>query len=123
MADPTDGFFDGLGRGRRHPQLIRFSGTVSFDLESAERVDHWLVTVTHGDVQVSRETGPADMGVAGDRATFNQVLIAGGAEVFAMYVRHKLKITGNPRMLFVLRILADSRTGRHPRSIVTTGGK
>lgn len=109
MRDAVQEFFDRLGRGQHEPNLVRFTGTIRFDLGHDRQVDHWLLAVSDGEVRVSREEGQADMVVAADRATFNQILFAGGSEIFAAYIRHKLKITGNPRMLFVLRVLADPR--------------
>jgi SCP-2 sterol transfer family len=117
MPDPTDEFFDRVP-GHHHPELVRFTGTVRFDISDESRVDHWLITVVGGTAQVARGEGQADMAIAADRALFNQILEAGGTEVFALYLGHKLKITGSPRMLFVFRALADARPGRHPRTVV-----
>jgi hypothetical protein len=71
-----------------------------------------------GPTRVARGAGQADLAIAADRAEFNQILTAGGSEVFALYVGHQLKITGNPRMLFAFGL----RRRRHPRTVVTAKG-
>jgi hypothetical protein len=73
MADATDEFFDRV-HGRQHPELVRFSGTIGFDIGDESRVDHWLITVVDGTVRVSRGDSQSDMALAADRVEFNRIL-------------------------------------------------
>src|SRR6266540_4350553 len=60
MTDPTEQFFDDLGRRGHEPMLAKASGSLRFDLKGDAGTDHWLLTVERGDIQVSREAAAAE---------------------------------------------------------------
>jgi SCP-2 sterol transfer family len=59
-ADTVGEFFGGLAKRRREPLLQNVSGTPRFDLVDGKRVEHWYLTVKHGDVAVSHNDAEAD---------------------------------------------------------------
>jgi hypothetical protein len=122
VPDPTEEFFEQLSHCGYEPRLERFAGTIRFEVDRDRPVEHWLVRVDQGRVQVTREDGPADLTVKADRAALNRVFSAegGSRDIMAAYVRQAIMVEGNPRMLYVLRIVGGSPSGRHPRSMVSS---
>ena len=66
MADATAEFFDALVERGHEPLLENATGTVRFDLNEGKKTDRWLVTVTKGDLAVSRQNLRADCVVSAD---------------------------------------------------------
>jgi hypothetical protein len=122
VPDPTEEFFEQLGRCGYEPRLVRFAGTIRFEVDRDRPVEHWLLKVDQGRVGVTKEDGPADLTVKADRVALNRILGAegGSRDIMAAYVRQAITVEGNPRMLYVLRIIGGSPSGRHPRSMVST---
>jgi SCP-2 sterol transfer family len=117
VPDPAEEFFEGLSRRGYEPRLVRFGGTIRFELGRDQSAEPWLLRLDHGHIQVTREDGPADLIIKADRAAFNRILGAGGGgrDIMAAYVRQAIMVEGNPRMLYVLRILGGS-ADRHPEA-------
>jgi hypothetical protein len=122
VADSTEEFFEQLSHCGYEPRLARFAGTIRFEVHQDRSVEHWLLRVDQGSIQVTKEDGPADLTVTADRAVLNRALGTGrgGRDILAAYVRQAIMVEGNPRMLYVLRIVGGSPSGRHPRSMVNT---
>ena len=122
VPDTTEEFFEQLSHWGHEPRLVRFAGTIRFEVDRDAPVEHWLLRVDQGRVQVTKEDGPADLTVKADRAVLNRILGAGGGsrDIMAAYVGQAITVEGNPRMLYVLRIVGGSPSGRHPRSMVDT---
>jgi hypothetical protein len=122
VPDPTEEFFERLSHCGYEPRLVRFAGTIRFEVDRDRPVEHWLLRVDQGRVQVTKEDGPADLTVKADRTVLNRVFGGGGGsrDIMAAYVRQAIMVEGNPRMLYVLRIVGGSPSGRHPRSMVST---
>jgi hypothetical protein len=119
VPDPTEDFFDRLSRYGYDPRLVRFPGTIRFELDRDRAVEHWLLKIDQGNIQVTREAGPADLIIKSDRAAFNRFVSDGsGRDIMAAYVRQAIWVEGNPRLLYVLRIIGGPPAGRHPRSMV-----
>lgn len=122
VPDPTEEFFEQLSHCEYEPRLVRFAGTIRFEVDRDRPVERWLLKVDQGRVQVTKEDEPADLTVKADRAVLNRILGGGGGsrDIMAAYVGQAIMVEGNPRMLYVLRIVGESPPGRHPRSMVST---
>jgi hypothetical protein len=120
VPDPTEEFFEQLAHRGYEPRLVRFAGTIRFEVDRDRPAEHWLVRIDQGRIQVTREDGQADLTIKADRAALNRIFGTGGGsrDIMAAYVRQAIMVEGNPRMLFVLRIVGESPAGRHPKSMV-----
>ena len=67
VADATTEFFDDLSRRGHDPLLERVTATFRFDLVHGGKTDRWLVTVTKGDLAVSRQNRKADCVLRADQ--------------------------------------------------------
>ncbi|WP_319460175.1 SCP2 sterol-binding domain-containing protein [Micromonospora sp. RTP1Z1] len=115
MSDPTAEFFDGLGRRGHEPLLQEATGTIRFDLEHDHGIDHWLVTINNGDIQVSREDREADSVVRADKGLFDRI-VSGGENLYAAWVRNELRAVGDIRLArFIQRVFPGPPGAHHPR--------
>jgi hypothetical protein len=121
VPDPTEEFFERLSRRGYEPRLVRFGGTIRFELGRDQPAESWTLRIDQGSIRVAREDGPADLTIKADRAAFNRILGPGGdgRDIMAAYVRQAIMVEGSPRMLYVLRILGGSPEGSHPESLST----
>jgi hypothetical protein len=113
MADPVAEFFEVLGQREHDPLLQNISGTIRFDVSRGRRVDHWLVTLRNGDIDVAHRNGEADCVVIGDLALFEGV-VNGRTNAFAALLRGALWVTGDPELLVQMQRLfpgPPDRTG------------
>jgi putative sterol carrier protein len=94
MADTVGEFFRGLAERGREPLLQNVSGTLRFDLADGQRVEHWYLTITNGDVAVSRRDAKADAIVRAAKALFGG-MIAGKVNAMAATLRGALVPQGN----------------------------
>jgi hypothetical protein len=98
MADPVAEFFDTLAR-RGHDLVVKGDGgTVRFDVSRGRRVDHWLVTLKQGHIEVAHRTGDADCIIIGDLALFEDI-VNGRLNAFAALLRGALWVTGDHELL------------------------
>ena len=93
-ADTVSEFFGGLAKRRREPLLQNVSGTLRFDLVDGKRVEHWYLTVKHGDVAVSHKDAEADATVRTGKALFAD-MTAGKVNAMAAALRGALVPYGN----------------------------
>jgi hypothetical protein len=122
VGDPTEEFFDQLGRRRHEPALEVVNGTIRFDLRDEGGLDQWLVVIKDGDVSVSREGPPAaDCVVHTTRDAFNQ-MASGQLHPLPAWLRNLYWMEGNA-VLFRLfnRILPGPAHARHPRDLAGYG--
>lgn len=117
MADVTEEFFDQLGR-RGHERLTATTtGTIRFDLAHEEGVDRWLVTITNGEVEVSREERDADTIIRTGTAFFERML-RGEAKPLPAWLRNDITSEGEFRFIVLLeRLFAEPPGSRHPRAL------
>jgi hypothetical protein len=116
MPDQTAEFFHELAR-RGHEQVFgRAAGTIRFDLEHDHAVDHWLVTISKGDVRVSQEDRDADCVIRTTKALFDRC-VTGDAYLHTAWLRNEVTATGDIALsrLF-LRIVPGRHGAHHPRS-------
>lgn len=114
MTHPTAKFFDELGRRGHEPLLARIEGTMRFDLEHDQQTDHWLVTITRGDVTVSREERAADLVVHADRTFFDRIA-SGEIRPLVAWLQNGVLIQGRSQLFILLeRLIPPRPQGRHP---------
>lgn len=116
MADRSTEFFDALGRRGKEPVLEGVTGTIRFDLEHDQGIDHWFVSIIDGDIRVSREEREADTIARTTRALFDQ-FATGDKHIFAAFVRNEITLVGDVRLgrLFE-RVLPGPPGAHHPRA-------
>ena len=119
MADPTTEFFSEIGRRGHEPLLKRVFGTVRVDLENGEQTDHWLVSITKGDLAVSNQNIEADCVMRTSREVFDRIA-TGEANASATVLRGAMEIKGNPEMLVLFQRLFPGPPG--PRDVPTQAG-
>lgn len=93
MTDPSAEFFDGLNRRGHEPRLAKVHGTIRFDLQRDHRSEHWLLTITHGGLRVSREASPADCVVRADHPVFDRVVV-GDIKPKPAWLRNDVTVEG-----------------------------
>jgi len=101
VANPksdTEMFFETL-QDRGHEQLLdKVVGTIRFDAVDGERVEHWYVTLDHGDVQVSRKNAAADAVIRADSSMLDAIF-SGRENAMAALLRGALIPEGDPALL------------------------
>ncbi len=103
-TDPTAEFFDRLSRSGHEPLLQRANGCVRFDLADGEKTVRWLVTMSKGDVTVSRRNARADCVVHTDKALFDG-MVRGEVNALAANIRGALTTEGDRELLMLFQRL------------------
>jgi len=99
--DATETFFAELARQKHNPLLDRVKGTFCLELAQGERVDHYEMAISRGDIVVSREHGQPDSTVRADRALFNRIVV-GDASPLAAALRGDLTFQGDPGFILLV---------------------
>jgi putative sterol carrier protein len=111
MTDATTRFFEVLGRRRHEPLLARGGGTARFDVTNNGDMEHFLVRIDKGDIQVSREVEPADCVIRTDRDQLGD-LVTGKVNAMAELLRGALVIEGDPELLVLVQRLFTGRSNQ-----------
>ncbi|MGW0502336.1 SCP2 sterol-binding domain-containing protein [Micromonospora sp. NPDC003241] len=121
MSEAVHHFFDGLARNGGR-MLRQVCGTVRFDLRYPDHIDHWLVTIDHGRVTVSRgDAAPADTVIGTDEALFLR-MAHGEVKPLPAWLRNDFTADGEFRFVIMLeRIFAPPPGARHPREVAGDG--
>ena len=102
MADAIRDFFRELEKSHQ-PLLGKVLGTVRFDLTDAGgTTEHWLVSVSRGDITTTQENGKADCTIRSDKKLFEQ-LIKGEENAIAATLRGAIICMGNVELLFAIQ--------------------
>ena len=104
MADVTAEFFGELTRRGHEPLLQKVTATVRFDLTKGTKTDSWFVTITKGDVAVSRKRAAAACTIHTTKAMFDR-LASGEANLMAATLRGEVDVEGNVTLLVLFRRL------------------
>ena len=89
----TDRFFEALAGRGHEPLLEKVSGSVRFDISHGHQVDHWMVRVRQGDVEVNRDDSDADSVVRATRTNFDK-FASGQMNAFAALLRGEASAEG-----------------------------
>ena len=93
----TSEFFDELDT-QPHPLLARTTGTIRFDVTHRDSTEYWHLTISKGDIAVSREPADADAIVRVDQKLFDDI-VAGRANAMSAVLRGELGMVGDPELL------------------------
>jgi putative sterol carrier protein len=104
MADPTAEFFGKLAESGHQPFLEKTTGTLRIDLANGKRIDPWLITITKGDVAVSRVKRKADCVAQTNKALFDG-LVSGKQNALASMLRGEIEIEGNVELMVLFQRL------------------
>ena len=100
----TDRFFETLAGRGHEPLLEKASGSVRFDISHGRQIDHWMVRIRHGDVEVSRDDSDADSVVRATKTVFEQ-FATGQMNAFAALLRGQASAEGNLELPVLLQRL------------------
>ncbi|PZW00169.1 SCP-2 sterol transfer family protein [Micromonospora phaseoli] len=100
--------------------LRQVSGSVRFDLHYPDRVDHWLVTIDRGLIEVSRGgADDADTVIYTDEALFLR-MAHGDVKPLPAWLRNDFTADGEFRFVIMLeRLFAPPPGARHPRTVAS----
>lgn len=103
-------FFDALAGRGQVPLLRRAAGTLRFDLTDHGRAEHWFVALRHGEVDVSRGSGPADAVVRVAKGTF-EGMVTGRVNAMAAVLRGEVEVEGDLGLVLLFLRVAPSPAG------------
>ena len=83
---PTQEFFEALPQRSGDPLLAKVSGTLRFDTETGDRIEHWYVALDRGAVKVSRRNAKADAVIRIDRSLLDRI-VTGQENAMAVLLR------------------------------------
>lgn len=120
--DPTEKFFEELGRRAYEPLLAKTTGTVHFEVMQGMCTQHWYLRVHNGVIGVSRENIEADAVVRLDRQLFDRAA-SGTENIMAALLRGEIDAEGDiPLLILVERLFPGPQTPSGRRS-ATSGGQ
>jgi putative sterol carrier protein len=93
-SDQISHFFAELQERGHEPLLARVSGTIRCDVKHGRSVDRWYVTITRGDLDVSRHEQDADV-VAQIEQSVLAAIIEGKANAMAAVLRGDFRVAGD----------------------------
>ncbi len=96
--DAVTKFFDDLVAKGHQPLLHHTSGTLGLDLRTDDQVEHWLITMTKGDVSVSHRKSRGDASIGMERKLFEKV-VKGQVNLSAAMLRGVLEVRGDLTLL------------------------
>ena len=103
MTDSTTEFFEALAARGHEPALEKITGTIRFDLSSADsRPVRWLITISKGDIAVSRRNAKADCVVRTDQAIFAGIA-SGEKNAMAAFLRGAIALEGDRGLLLAFQ--------------------
>lgn len=113
--DPIAAFFVDLARNGHEPLLHMVRGRLAFALSNGARTQHWLLTITNGDVAVSRGRATPDCAVRVARDLFLRML-NGTVHPWTAYLREEYEVSGDLDLLVAfLRLLpVQAAAADHP---------
>lgn len=120
MPDVIEEFFDRLDRYGHQRLLRKTTGTIRFDIDREDEIDHWFVAINHGDIHVSREECGADTVIRTDVIFFER-LIRGQAKPLSAWLRNDITSEGHFRFIVLLERLFGEPAGAHNPRIVSHG--
>ena len=112
--DPISRFFDALAARGHEPAFGEESATLRFDVRDGSRVERWYLTVTEGDVSVTRRNIPADTVVRVQRSDF-EALVTGRRNGMAAVLRGAIAYEGSPAPLMMFQRALPSPPGSKGR--------
>jgi len=97
-------FFEELHAKGHQPMLEKASGTLRFDLVGGPQVEHWYLTIAHGNLVVSQRKGRADVVVTVDGRLLDRI-VTGTANATAAFLRGAMRVEGDFVLLMAFQRL------------------
>ncbi|HUZ08951.1 MAG TPA: SCP2 sterol-binding domain-containing protein [Acidimicrobiales bacterium] len=119
--DPISGFFDALAGRGHEPTFGEDSATLRFDVGDGTRIERWYLTVTGGDVSVTRQNIRADTIVRVQRSDF-EAMVTGRLNVMAALLRGAIAYEGSAAPLMMFQRSLPSPPGSKGRVPPISGG-
>ena len=111
-TDSIATFMDGVASRGHEASLANATGTVRFEVVDGKKSERWLLTVTRGELAVSRKSARADVTLRAPRALFEQIF-RGKINATAAFLRGALRIEGDVELIvLVQRLLPGSPASR-----------
>jgi putative sterol carrier protein len=110
MPDATADFFEGLSKRGPEPLLGNTKATIRFDIADGGRIDHWLLGIDDGRLDVSQDAGGADCIISVKKDAFDRVA-TGQTNAMASFLRGALEVDGDPRLLVRVQRLFPAPVG------------
>ena len=101
-ADPITQFFASLDEPGHLATFEGDSAKVRFDVLDGKKAERWHVSITNGDVAVTRNGGPADATVRIDRPHL-EALVTGRLNAQAAFLRGLFTCEGSPGALMMFQ--------------------
>jgi putative sterol carrier protein len=123
MTDVCAAYFEAL-RARGHEQALEHAtGTLQIDMVDGDKTSTWVIVVTKGDVDVTRETDDATSTLRGPKRLLGQVF-TGEKNAMAAMLRGELSFEGDPQLLLLFqRTLPGPPRSTHPLAQTNAGGE
>ena len=99
---PTETFFDELGSRGYEPVLAHIDGTVRFDIDDGDRIEHWFVTIRKGEIAISRKRGRPDAVISLEKSLADEIL-SGKTNAIARLLRGQVYIEGDLALIMQLQ--------------------
>jgi putative sterol carrier protein len=99
---PTQEFFAALPQRSGDPLLAKVSGTLRFDTETGDRIEHWYVTLDRGAVKVSRRNAKADAVIRIDRSLLDRI-VTGQENAMAVLLRGAMIPDGDLALMLLFQ--------------------
>jgi putative sterol carrier protein len=116
MTSVTATFFDSLQERGYEPLLAKGTGSLLFEAVDGDDTERWFVTITKGEIAVSREGVEPTCTIRGPRRLFDGIT-EGRANAMAAALRGELGLDGDPSLLLMFsRLFPGPPTSSHPRS-------
>jgi SCP-2 sterol transfer family len=93
-SDPISGFFASLAAPGYIATFAGESATLRFDVTTGSKTQHWYVTISNGNVTVTRDAGPADAIVKIERPYLEDI-VRGRLNAQAAMLRQVLTVEGS----------------------------
>jgi hypothetical protein len=118
MSDPVEEFFSGLARRGYEPVLHHNVGSIRFDVQDGDAIDHWRVAIDMGKVMVGRDDAAADTVVTVGRGTMVDAIQ--GKQTFMIAIAlGQMWVTGDiERLVSFQRLFAQQ-----PEMVTTQTGR
>ena len=122
MSDPSRDFFNRVNEQGFDARLGRARGTLRFDVDGGP-VEHWLVSIDRGGIQVSPVADEAaDCVVRLDRAKLDGI-VSGDVNPTASMLRGGIAATGNIDLLLYLQRLFPAAQDAQDRDQTVVAGR
>jgi predicted lipid carrier protein YhbT len=112
--DPIAEFMEGLASRGHEPSLAKATGTLRFEVVDGKQTERWLLTVTKGDLAVSRRNARADVTLRAPRSLFAQ-LVQGKMNATAAFLRGALHVEGDVELIVLVQRLLPGPAASRPK--------